>query len=93
MGDRQSLVVVNDPPGFYYFTGHASLIVPNGGPEVLLRVVSDFGARWVVLDANYPAGLETLYRSPTAEPRLALRAAFADDNDRPVYLFERRAIP
>ncbi len=93
MGDRQSLVVVNDPPGFYYFTGHSSLIVPNGGPEVLLRVMNDFGARWAVLDANYPAGLETLYRSPASEPRLALRAAFADDNDRPVYLFELKAVP
>ncbi len=92
-GDRQSVVAVNNPPSFYYFTGHPSIIVPNGGPEVLLRAMTDFGARWGVLDVNHPAGLASLYHLPASEPRLTLRAVFADDANEPVYLFELGPVP
>jgi hypothetical protein len=89
-GDSDSLVVVNNPPGFYYFTSHPSLVIPNGDEETLLRAMTDFEARWLVLDANHPAGLAGLYAAPQSDVRLTLRAAFTDESGRPVYLLERR---
>jgi hypothetical protein len=86
-GVSASVVAVNNPPAFYYFTGYPSIVVPNGGPDALLQAASAFGARWVVLDVNYPAGLAALYASPISEPRLKLRATF-DAASQPVYLFE-----
>ncbi|MGH2522658.1 MAG: hypothetical protein ACRDH2_09165 [Anaerolineales bacterium] len=83
-----TIVAVNNPPGFYYFTGHPGIVIPNGGPDALLRVMKDFGARWAVLDSNTPAGLKELYTTPRGEPRLQLRATFTDEEGRSVYLFE-----
>ncbi len=80
-------VAVNDPPGFYYYTQRPAIVIPDGGPEVLAQATKDFGARWVVLDANIPAGLKTLYAQPHAIPGFRLRQTFADGAGRPVYLF------
>ncbi len=86
--DPRAIVLVNDPPGFYFFTEHPSLIIPNGDADTLIRLMRDFGARWVVLDVNHPAGLATLYQSPASDPRLALRATFTDAIGQTVYLLE-----
>ena len=84
---------VNNPPGFYYHAGYPSIVIPDGSAKDLLAAMSAFGARWVVLDANYPPGLEGLYTSPRSEPRLRLRSTFADAAGRPVYLFQTHASP
>jgi 4-amino-4-deoxy-L-arabinose transferase-like glycosyltransferase len=83
-----SVVAVGNPPGFYYFTHHPSIVIPNGGPDDLFAAMRAFGAGWAVLDANYPAGLKELYAAPESDPRLRLRATFTDAADQPVYLFE-----
>jgi hypothetical protein len=92
-GDPQSIVAANDPPGFYYWTGHPSIVVTNGTPTDLLNAMSAFGAQWAVLDANHPDGLKGLYALPQSEPRLRLRATFTDAAGKPIYLFERAINP
>ncbi len=87
-GQANVIVAANNPPAFYYMTGYSSIVVPSGTPEALLEVMSIFGARWAVLDANHADGLVALYQSPTSEPRLRLRATF-DNGGYNVYLFER----
>jgi len=52
--------------------------------DALLRAMSDFEARWLVLDANVAEGLAGLAADPTSEPRLQLRATFGA-----TYLLER----
>jgi hypothetical protein len=89
----QSVVAVVNPPGFYYFTGHPSIVIPNGSPETLLKAMTDLDARWAVLDFNHPDGLKDLYDAPQSEPQLRLRATFTDANNQPVYLFERMPAP
>jgi hypothetical protein len=86
----QAVVAVNNPPGFYYFTGHPSIAIPNGGPADLLRAARDFGAGWVVLDVNVPEGLSDLYTQPAGSAALGLRlrSTFTDDTGQPVYVFE-----
>jgi hypothetical protein len=86
------VVAVNNPPGWYYFTGWPSIVIPNGAVPELLRSMDDFGAGWVLLDANYPAGLASVYLAATSQPGLTLRAQFGDGSGRPAYLFERAAI-
>ncbi len=82
------VVAVNDPPGFYYYTGHPSIMIPNGNPADLLRAARDFGARWVVMDSNVPDGLRDLYAHPDSAAGLSLRVTLTDAAGRPVYVFE-----
>ena len=81
-------VAVNNPPGFFYFTGRPSIVIPNGAPETLLRAARDFNVRWVALDANVPAGLAGLYADPASVPHLVLRHTFTDAAQRAVYVLE-----
>jgi len=87
-GEAQAIVAAGNPPGFYYFTGHPSIVIPNGDVGDLAQAMSAFKARWAVLEFNHPVGLASLYAFPLAEPRLKLRATFKDEIGRPVYLFE-----
>ena len=86
-GDRASVVVANNPPAFYYFTGHPSIVTPNGDVETLLAAAGRFRAAWIVLDANVPDGLVDLYIERESSDCLRLRATFSDSEARPVYLY------
>jgi hypothetical protein len=81
-------VMVNDPPRFYFETGHSAIVVPAGPPTDVLQAMDMFGARWLVLDVNIVSQLEPLYDAPQAASGLALRATF-NQNQSPIYLFER----
>lgn len=82
------IVMVNDPPRFYFETGHSAIVVPAGPPADVLQALDIFGARWLVLDVNSVPQLEPLYNAPQAANGLALRATF-NQNQSPIYLFER----
>ena len=82
-GELDPIVMVNNPPGFTYQTGLPSMVVPYGGDTDLLRAADQFGARWVVLDANRPEPLAGVYAEPGSAERLRLHADFNQ-----VYVFE-----
>jgi hypothetical protein len=73
-GEADPIVMVNNPPGFTYQTGLPSIVVPYGGESDLLRAAGQFGATWLVLDANRPEPLASLYTHPNSNSRLKLRA-------------------
>jgi hypothetical protein len=73
-GELDPIVMVNNPPDFYYRTGLSSIVVPYGGVNDLLSAARQFGSRWLVLDANRPEPLAALYAQTDAEPQLILRA-------------------
>jgi hypothetical protein len=87
-GDPASVVVVNDPPAFTYFTDHPAVVVPSGGVDMLLAAAARYGARWAVLDANAPVALRGFYAGEESDGRLRLIGQFEDAAARPVYLYE-----
>jgi hypothetical protein len=90
-GDPGSVVVVNNPPGFYYHTGLPAVVVPNGGPDTLLAVSERYGAHWAVLDINVPDDLQDFYARHISHDRLQLAQEFHDGQGRQVYLY--RVLP
>ena len=87
--DAQSsaVMMVNDPPGYVYHTGQPAIAMPNGDVDTLLAAARRYGATWVVLDANRPAGLAGLDDQPSSDPRLTLVQTF-ESGGRPVHLFQ-----
>ncbi|MBI5564812.1 MAG: hypothetical protein HY870_07955, partial [Chloroflexi bacterium] len=73
-GAIDPIVMVNNPPLFTYHTGLRSIVIPNGDEAMLLTAAQQFGARWVVVDANRPAGLADIYADPASDPRFKLAA-------------------
>jgi len=88
--DTRSVVLANNPPAFYYFTDHPSVVVPNGGVSALLAVADRFDVRWAVLDTNLPDGLRSLYEGRETSDRLVIVEQFEDAEGRPVILYEVR---
>ncbi len=69
-GELNPIVMVNNPPGFTYQTGLPAIVVPYGDETDLLRAADQFGATWLVLDANRPEPLAELYATPNSGKRL-----------------------
>jgi hypothetical protein len=82
----QSVVMVNNPPGFYYYTGRGGVPLPNGDEETLLRAAEDFGASFLVVDRNVVPALQSLYADGPRSDRLTLVDTFGGEDD-PVYLY------
>ena len=78
-GDVDPVVMVNNPPLFTYHTGLRSIVIPNGDAAMLLAAARQFGAEWVVLDANRPAGLTEVYARPDSAAALRREASFGDN--------------
>lgn len=86
--ESSPVVMVNDPPGYFYHAGQPAIAIPNGDIDILLAVARRYGARWVVLDANYPAALAGLYERPQSDPRLILVETLQAGKSGPVYLLK-----
>ncbi len=70
-------IIVANPPGYWLATGRTALALPGGGPEMVLRVADDFGAAYLLLQAdNHPPALQALFASSEAEGRIRYLATF-----------------
>ncbi|MCX7681278.1 MAG: hypothetical protein N2508_04825 [Anaerolineae bacterium] len=68
--DSEAVVMVANPPSFWYHTGLPAVVIPNGSIETLLAVAARYGVRYVLLDDNAPAPLVGLYTGEIAHPGL-----------------------
>jgi hypothetical protein len=71
-GQARTVVMVGDPPGYWYQGGGPSIVVPNEPVETALSVADRYGARYLALDRNRPAPLASLYEGAESHPRLHL---------------------
>jgi hypothetical protein len=77
-GELNPIVLVNNPPGFTYQTGLSAIVVPYGDVADVLRAADQFGAKWLVLDANRPEPLAGLYADPDSDARFKVRSVVGD---------------
>lgn len=68
----EAIVMVGDPPGYWYHSGGPSIVVPNEPVETVLAVADRYGARYLVLDRNRPTPLASFYEGRETHPRLHL---------------------
>jgi hypothetical protein len=71
-GEGEVMVMVGDPPGYWYHGGGPSIVVPNEPIETVLAVADRYGARYLVLDRNRPRPLALVYEGTQTHPRLWL---------------------
>jgi hypothetical protein len=83
----EALVMSNNPPGFYTHTGRGGIPLPNGDEATLLCAADDYGAVFLIVDQNVPAGLQSLYDNGPASERLRLIEVFEGYSGR-VYLYQ-----
>ena len=71
------VLMVNNPPGYYAKTGRPAIVVPDGGMKAMFGSAEKYQANYLVVDENYPHGLEVLFREPQDYPGLRYEASIA----------------
>lgn len=59
------VVAVVNPPGFESVTGISAVVLPHGTVDTLHEVVRRYGVDWIVLEADHPMGLRSVYTDPS----------------------------
>jgi hypothetical protein len=55
------IVMVKNPPGWFYVTGDPAIVIPDGNEVVLLDAADRFNARYLILEKEHVDGLGDLY--------------------------------
>lgn len=66
------VVMVNNPPGFALASSLSAIVIPDGDLQATLSAAKKFGADYLLLEANHPAGLGELYGDPRSVSWLQL---------------------
>ncbi len=69
---KDAVVIINDPPALYYYTGLSAIVVPNASPDVIPELAAKYGATHLVLDENRTEPMSDLYTGKTVPPFLKL---------------------
>jgi len=81
------LVMIGDPPGWWYISGIPAIVVPNEPLETVVAVARRYGARYLALDANRPAPLAAFYDGVQTHPDLQLMHTFNDETGQSVHIW------
>ena len=84
-GDN-SVVAVNNPPGFFAHSQISAVVIPSGTEQTLRKVVESFNVGWVVLESNHPSGLDSLYADPGSATWLTLVDIIQAPGSNPVHI-------
>jgi hypothetical protein len=76
------LVMVGNPPAYYNRSRQACVVTPSDGYMALRDVAQRYGVRWLVLEANRPAYLDTLWDSDTGPEWLTLATELDNGSER-----------
>lgn len=87
-GVEQTIVAVNNPPGFYSASDFGAVVIPDENEEVLRQVLEVFDVSWLLLDSNRPEDLQTLYENPHQVEWLELIETLDDYKGKNFYIYK-----
>lgn len=70
--DPDSVVMVNDPPGYYLATHRMAIVNPSDGIEELFAAARKYNTRFAVIDQNNSKLIDDITSSPGLQDRLRL---------------------
>jgi hypothetical protein len=85
-----SVVMVVDPPGYYYFTHRPAIVTPHEEIEGILKVASRYGAEYLILEYDHVPSLDPFYYGEATHPALDLQHTFQDANGNDIQIYEIR---
>lgn len=73
--DDQSIVMVNDSPGYYVASGRPAISIPYGDLGTVLAVAERYGAQYLLLEIDQINGDDDLYQNPGDRPGITYLGA------------------
>ena len=62
--EKESVVMINNPPGFFVSTGQPAIVIPDGDLETLVMVAHRYNADYAAIQKDHVVGLAALYKTP-----------------------------
>ncbi len=72
------MVMVVDPPGYFYSSHHPSVVIPSDGPEAALEVARRYGVSYLALEKVHAQPFKALYRGEVVVPGLERAGSVGD---------------
>jgi hypothetical protein len=88
--DREAIVMVNNPPGYYATTGRWSIVIPDGPIEMTLEAGERYQAQYLLLDKNSPEALRDSFLSPEDQPGLCFLETIEGVH---LFVLDNRSVP
>lgn len=82
-----ALVMLVDPPAYYYFTHRPAIVIPNEEIEGILRVAALYHADYLVLEYDHVLSLDPIYHNEATHPSLELRREFKDQSGNRIQIY------
>jgi hypothetical protein len=73
-----AVVMVVDPPAYYYFTHRPAIVIPNEEIDGIVQVAERYQAQYLILEYDHVMSLDPIYSGEATHPSLALEHAFQD---------------
>ncbi len=85
------LVMVVDPPAYYYLTHRPAIVIPNDEVDVIIEVARRYHADYLILEYDHVSSLDPIYLGEASHPALNPEHAFQDlgGNVVQIYSIER----
>ncbi|HJX37628.1 MAG TPA: glycosyltransferase family 39 protein [Anaerolineae bacterium] len=85
-----AVVMVVDPPAYYYFTHRPAIVIPNEEIDGILEVASRYAAEYLILEYDHVPSLDPFYHGEAAHPALALEHTFQDASANEIQIYKIR---
>ena len=66
------IVMVSDPPDYYFATGQHAIVLPDQGLTTILQAADRYGAAYLLLEALHSQAQDALWNGAERSPRLML---------------------
>ncbi len=76
---ESAVVMIGDPPSFWYHSGRYAVVVPNEDVVTLREVVERHRVEYLLLDQSHPAPLTALYNGEEEVDWLRAVASWGDE--------------
>jgi hypothetical protein len=86
----ETVVMVVDPPAYYYFTHRPAIVIPNEDLPGIVDVADRYGADFLILEQDHVSSLDPLYTEASTDPSLDLRHSFVDRSGQVIQIYAIR---
>jgi hypothetical protein len=74
----EPVVMVVDPPAYYYFTHRPAIVIPNEEIDGIVQVAERYSAEYLILEYDHVPSLDPIYRGEDTHPSLKAEHTFVD---------------
>lgn len=63
---EHDVVMVKNPPGWFYVTGQPAIVIPDGDEAIILEAADKFSATFILIEMDHVEGLNNLFEEKTS---------------------------